>query len=125
MRIFLTILSLVFFALQANSQTNDEKVDSVFKFYFFIFKMETTNCCPPKKYPDYYSFLALEKTNDTVCLNKYAPEAVEFMQEISKIKPSPHSLSVNSKTVAKWKKWYAANKHKIKWDSEKNKPVLE
>jgi hypothetical protein len=133
MRIFLTILLFLFFVSQTNSQTNTEKIDSVFKFYFFIFEMETTNCCPPQKYPDYYDSIVIQKTNDTVYLNKYASEAVEFIQKISKIKApiwsyhndKPVVFSINPETVDKWKDWYLTNRHRIKWSDKENRPVLK
>lgn len=131
MRVFLTILTLLFFVSQTNSQTNDEKIDSVFKFYFFIFKMETTNCCPYEKYPEYYDSVFIQKTNETIYLNKYASEAAEFIQKISKIKcpkdwyegQVPHVFCINPETVGKWKQWYADNRHKIMWSEKENQPV--
>lgn len=132
MRVFLTILSILFFISKANSQTDDEKIDSVFKHYFFVFEISLSNCCPPEKYPDYYYYVVLT-TNDTVYLNKYSSEAAEFMQKISKIKypifdyesGKPVVFAVNPETVGKWKDWYAANRHKIKWNNKKNEPVLK
>ena len=126
-----TLISLV--ALQkANSQKNLTKIDSVFKFYFFVFEMETTDCCPREKYPDYYYYTVIERTNDTIYLNKYIGNAAEFIQQISKIKSSysnyessgPFGFTVNKEVVEKWKNWYNENKSKLRWSRKKNKPVL-
>lgn len=122
-------LFLVLFSIFENSysQKNAYKIDSTFKFYFFVFEMETTNCCPREKYSEYYDTIVIKNKNDTVYLNKYLGEAAEFIQKISKIK-SPRSnyevlgyfnLTVSPEMVNKWKAWYSANRKKIKWSRKK------
>ena len=127
MKILFTLFFLFFVSTKGISQKNSDKIDSVFKFYFYIFEMETTNCCLPEKFPDYYYYVVVKKTNDTIYLNKYSGEAAGFMQKISKINfpsssyegPGPVVFAINNETVEKWKNWYLANRDRIKWSKKK------
>jgi hypothetical protein len=113
------------------SNPNSCKNDSVFKFYFFVFDMEISSFCQHEKYPNFFDTIITEN-KDTVYINKYAWEAISFMENISKVKapvsnyegPGPTVFAINNESVAKWKSWYSKNRKKIKWDKRKNKPVL-
>ena len=95
--------------------------------------METTKCCPPEKYPNYYSRIVIDGGKDSVYWNKYADEAVIFMQNITKIKsppsnyesPGPISYTINDDIVEKWKNWYFNNRNRLKWSKKKNRPIIK
>lgn len=133
MKYFLFILFQLTQLLPVASQKNSYKVDSVFNFYFSIFDMEINDSFPHKRFPEYYYFIVIKESNDSVYLNKYISKAATFIQEISGIKSmlssyensGPIKYTVNPEIVEEWRKWYSSNRHCIVWNKKKKKPVLK
>lgn len=123
------LLLLILFGNKTKAQKNSDKIDSVFKFYFFIFNMETTDCCPFIQYSSYYDTIVLKNGKDTVYLNKYVVDAAVFIQKISGIKTPGNSYHSSNRAVTpdmikKWEAWYRENRHQLRWSHKWNRPVV-
>jgi len=128
MKLFLTLffifLNICIFAQDFQNDTiQQSKIDSVFNFYFKALEIELT----PSPIDSHFYIMSIDSIKkDTIYYNRYASDALNFFEKITKINApikygdySPRKY-VNEEILTDWKKWYLKNRDLLFWDRKKH-----
>ena len=105
------------------------KIDSTFNHFFKALDLELSTKKDIEKNASYYKEIIID--NEKFYTNKYAGDAMTFLQEITGINAPVKDTGiymspfVDINVVKRWKKWYAQNKRVIVWCEELKKPCVK
>ncbi|MET3730562.1 hypothetical protein [Moheibacter stercoris] len=111
--IFLLISRVVF-----AQELQNIKVDSIYDHYLTIVKI-AAHKIDVREYPELYEVEYVDALNDSVYINKFQGEAIDFFENITSIFTSKKHIGismirvVDETIINKWIAWFEENKHKL------------